>query len=809
MKTIIRTIAIGCILVPQSLDAQIVPDATLPVNSQVNSQCTSCIINGGTVRDGNLFHSFKEFSIPTGGQVIFNNDYNIQNILTRITGNSVSNIDGLIRTGGIANLFLLNPNGIIFGANAKLDIGGAFIATTANSLLFSDGVEFSAINPPANPLLTISVPMGLNLKNPGEITLEGAGHNLKANDPVFSPIQAIPSQAITTRPQGNIAIIGGNINFNGGVLQARGGNIQLSSIRDGIVTLISKAQGYGFEYNQVKEFDNIQLSNRALVDVSGVSAGQIQANSKNLRINNGSLLFAQNFGSQAGGSINVNTTQSVELKGTTGDGNIGSGLRAETLAKGASGNIDIVTGRLILDGGASINTRTYGSGGSGKISINAKESLLVNGFAPINKAASIIISLTVSEGNAGNAIVSAPKISMLNGGSIIAATVGAGSGANLTVNANDIQISGTAGTVQPSTFSASTAASGKAGQITVNTNTLEIQKGGSVSSSSYSSGAAGDITINASEFVRLTGRAEQVNLNSQITSGVTSLTPGLQSLLRQTAIPTGAAGNIIVNTPNLYLANEGRVTVTNTGKGDAGKIKLTADSLLLENQASIAATTASGQGGNIFLQIGDLQIRQNSLISATSKGQGDGGNLSINADTIALLEQGNISANATQGKGGNINITTQALFRSLDSDITASSELGINGNITINTINTDPSQGLVELPQFSTDKGTQIAVNCAAASVNKFAITGRGGLPQNPTDVLTGNTTFIEVINLAPSSNHRDIKVMSQKYLKSFNSQPTEAQGWVVNNKGEVILVAEALNAINQPYNAYASCHSK
>ncbi|KAM3102293.1 filamentous hemagglutinin N-terminal domain-containing protein [Phormidesmis sp. 146-12] len=134
--------------------AQVVPDQTLPVGersvvtdissrSQVSGDLNSQI-NGGAIRETNLFHSFQQFSIPTGGGASFNNPANITNILTRVTGSNVPNIDGLIRANGTANLFLINPNGIVFGANARLELGGSFLASTAEGLKFDNEFKFSA-----------------------------------------------------------------------------------------------------------------------------------------------------------------------------------------------------------------------------------------------------------------------------------------------------------------------------------------------------------------------------------------------------------------------------------------------------------------------------------------------------------------------------------------------------------------------------------------------------------------------------------------------------------------------------------------
>ncbi|MBE9014270.1 filamentous hemagglutinin N-terminal domain-containing protein, partial [Pseudanabaenaceae cyanobacterium LEGE 13415] len=147
--------------------AQIIPDATLPNASSVETQGTRSRIFGGTEAGRNLFHSFSEFSIPVGTSVLFDNASSIQNIFTRVTGNNASTIGGLIQANGTANLFLLNPNGILFGTNAQINIGGSFGASTADRFTFGSQGDYSATNPQAPPLLTISAPIGLGIPRPG------------------------------------------------------------------------------------------------------------------------------------------------------------------------------------------------------------------------------------------------------------------------------------------------------------------------------------------------------------------------------------------------------------------------------------------------------------------------------------------------------------------------------------------------------------------------------------------------------------------------------------------------------------------
>ena len=289
------------IVIPLPSIAQITPDATLPNHSIVTPEGNTSVITGGTKVGSNLFHSFQNFSIHTDGTAYFNNGLDIKNIFSRVTGGAVSNINGLIKTNGTANFFLINPNGLFFGSNARLNTGGSFLATTASSIKFSDGTQFSANNPQNNsPLLTINVPVGLSFSNnSGTITVRGTGSNITKSN--FS-VNTNPGLQVQNGQ--TLALVGGELNIDGGILTALEGQIELGSVSSGTVTVNPNSSGWILSYRNVPLFSNILLSHKALLDVSGISSGSIEAQGKNVILTEGAQFVNTNQGSESSGNIN-------------------------------------------------------------------------------------------------------------------------------------------------------------------------------------------------------------------------------------------------------------------------------------------------------------------------------------------------------------------------------------------------------------------------------------------------------------------------------------------------------------------------
>ncbi|RCJ18628.1 hypothetical protein A6770_32795 [Nostoc minutum NIES-26] len=783
----ITTILIYCSSIFPS-QAQIKPDMTLPNNTKIEIEGNIQNIDGGTQIGSNLFHSFDDFSVINGTTVHFNNSLDVQNIITRVTGGLASNIDGLIKANGSANLFLINPSGISFGENARLNIGGSFFATTANTVQFLGDAKFSATNPQAPPLLANNVPIGLGFgDNPGVIKVQGTDKGIISpnigNSPTVTNSQISGLQVQSGK---TLALLGGDITLEGGILAAEGGKVDLGSVASGVVNLSLISENWTLGYEGISNFKNIQLSKQALVDASGTGSGTVQVHGGNVNLTNGSIMLIQNRGETLSGSLNINASESLVLSGASPDGNISSSLLTEALSTGKGGDLKISTPRLILQDGARVGAVTYTDALGGNVTVEASDSvqLLENRFANPYRRGDIISSLgagTVASGNAGSVELSTNYLLITDGGTIASSTMGTGKGSNITVDANFIDIIGVNSVRSaPSAIAASAFNAGNAGSLFVNTKQLRVTDGGALNSASRATGNAGNVTINA-DLIEVTGEDSNAGA-SHISSSIEASNEIVRKIFGLPSVPTGSGGNLTITTKVLNVNQRGLIDVGNQGVGDAGKLEINASSINLNNQGSIAASTISGEGGNIFLDSQNLQLRQNSTVTASAGNNGNGGNITINAGTLTALESSSITANAFEGRGGNIKINTQGFFISPDSIVAASSERGINGSVEIDAPQTD----FVTAPLPSsavTVPDTNDICTTPKENTSIFSNAGSGGVPQSPNDPLNSPAGWYDERN--PATNKR-----AEETIQLTEAEPAqefvEAQGMKQNADGTI-----------------------
>ncbi|MGL5943468.1 MAG: filamentous hemagglutinin N-terminal domain-containing protein [Waterburya sp.] len=732
--------------------AQISPDQT--VNTQVNTVNNVTEITGGTEANENLFHSFQNFSLETGNTAFFNNNLAIKNIISRVTGVNISNIDGLIRANGNANLILINPNGINFGSNASLDIGGSFLGSTAESVIFADGTVFSAKDTQTNPLLTISVPLGLQVgQNPGKINVTGTGHNLSVADPLFSGIIFGEQSGIRVKPGQTLALVGGEISLNGGTVAAPGGKVELGSVAAGIVNLNFSDNNLSLGYENINSLENIELRSQSLADATGtesIPGGSIQVQGKQVNLNDGSLLLVQNRAGQEGGEINVNAAEAVTISGTNNNGTIRSSLTNETLGIGKGGDIQVTTRQLSVNQGATIVAKTLSpsTATGGNITINVIDKVEVIGSSTINPGVtSSIVAASFGAGNGGDNNITTNFLNAQTGGTIAATAFNTGNGGDIKITAKTIELVGIEPIVfAPSALTASTLGAGNAGNLTIDTATLTLLQGGRVDASTAATGNAGSITINATDFVQVSDKVVNSLNPSLIASSATIFDPTLQQLLQLPPIPSGNAGVVKINTPRLNITEGGLITTRNDGLGNSGSIKIDADSIFLNNESGItseigsapnpfsgnggsfaenlsfnnnsspksAQNSADTQGGGIDITTKELLIQEGANISTDTFTDRAGGNITINA-TENIKIQGFSTANPTKlsfistssfgnGNAGNLNLSTAKLTILDGSRIGAGTfGTGLGGNVNvkatelIEVIGAEPNQSVASL----------------------------------------------------------------------------------------------------------------
>lgn len=694
-------------LLASPTSAEIVPDASLPEPSRVTVDDNRFTIEGGTPAGTNLFHSFWEFSIPTGGEARFNNSADIENILTRVTGQQMSQLDGLLATQGNANLIFLNPNGIVFGENARLDIGGTFLASTGRSLSFADGSQWSTIAD-ETPTLTVSVPVGLQLGDaPGTLV----NRSLAAD--------------ATGEPAGltgvDLALVGGDVRFEGGQMRSPQ-RIQIASLGAG--SRLTWDSTFGLQPPADLGGEVSFLAGATAV------APEIRSSSQNLTLSLGSQLL-----SPGNGRLDFNAGQQIEIRE-------GSGIFSQN-----GSPITLETSQLfVLDGGQIASTTELPSGGD--IRLDAQQITLAGNN---QQAFSTILSQTTGSGDGGAIAIESDRFT-LNGTAVLASlSTGTGRGGDVSVRATEgIQMSGlgfeafnqflgllSSGLAQPGDFSSGVFAvtgDGGGGHVRLETSgDVQIREGAIVLLPVFGSGTGGDLTLEVGGSLDL------------VESGLLNAT-GLGS--------AGSSGQTTIQAERVLLRRGGAIAGLTLGNGNSGNIRILArDSFEAIDSVSNAVVPTGVFSNSLFGtgEAGDITIRTARFIN-------QGGGLVV-SNTGGVLTSGIVDRG---GLGGDVTIEASELVRvvGVSSDGTVTSGPGTTtfgafpaGNLTIIADRVEVGDGaIVSSGTVGTGNGGTLVVRA-----NEMEVFGQSSVNGLPTVVVasSGRADF----NVDATGNGGDLRI--------------------------------------------------
>ncbi|GAB4294413.1 MAG: hypothetical protein Fur0025_31070 [Oscillatoriaceae cyanobacterium] len=811
----------GWLLLPFPAIAQIIPDNTLVGSpSQVLPETINNLpserISGGAVRGSNLFHSFQEFNVNSGRGAYFDNPQGITNIFSRVTGNNASNILGTLGVLGSANLFLINPKGIVFGPEARLDLRGSFFATTADSVVFDNGFEFSASNP-QNPLLTVNIPVGLQFReNPGTIVNQSQvaapsnqlGLNLVL--PIFNNV------GLAVEPGQTLGLIGGDIQLNGGNVTASSGQVILGSVASpGLVSFAPTPFGLSVNYENIQEFGNIQLQN-SLLNTSGPGGGQvdirggdviisgggiyaltlgnidgrgIELNAEKFRAEAGAQISTLALGAGAGGDVNIRATDAVEFIGigledyirlTSDYLNLGTINPFEpqimrvsgTVGSGNAGNIAIESGTVRWENGVLSGSITLGQGNGGNITIRANT---------VEVVGSAISSGTLqgSTGQGGDITVEADRLRVNDGAVVVTLTRGEGASGDITITAAEsVELArNLAGAAAPTLIATNAiTGNGSAGAITIDTGRLIVSDGAGISSSSgigvlsgddslLEGGPGSNLTIRATESVEVGGISDVEVAGRQYISYLAAQTT-----------TSNPGGDIYISAPVVTVRDGGLISAASLRGGQAGNITIDAGTVAVTGTANngelsskIEASVgivdilfnpnATGNAGSVNINANTLTVRDGATVTVQALGTGSAGNLNIAANSINLENLARLDGTTVSGSGANINLQARDILLRRQSRISSDAGDSDGGNITLNgeILLAFPGENSDITANARTARGGRVTLNVAnifgMAAVTREELRTRLGLSNEDFAVLSVNpTTLLETSDIAAIS---------------------------------------------------------
>ncbi len=748
--------------------AQVIPDNTLenegskviPLNPQTSR------IDGGALRGNSLFHSFRNFSIPEGSGVFFANPGNVKTIFSRVTGGTPSEIYGKLGVLGTADLWLLNPSGILFGPKAQLDVKGSFIATTATSLQLPGGAEFSAINPQTPPLLemNVSAPIGLQF--------EGG-----------QPAPIINAGVLKVNPGQNLALAGGTV-VSQGELVAPGGQVAVMAVAGAERTSTLEFSRNG----QLQSESNISpVGNDALPTAAGVQpelavpagwveqagltidlAGKLQLGQTGIAVQAGDAVVRQVEAGTGKLAATGNLTLVDSQLKTTGDLQL---LARDTVRVRDSPDkpfVAAVGGKLLVQGNQGVDIFALNHPQSG---LASKRDMVLRSFHPVSGDAHYWVGgsfrIELPDGSLGSLLsLDDPVIRSLGdvsfdsyvGGSlhILAAgkveipsfvkitgsdavnglieTVTLSDGSSIPINGqNQPTLDIRAGVLSsklgfswpPDIKSSPTSADIKTGTILFTDSGGTFIAGTALLTNQYQPNflLKGNIqisnTLGTSPLAIATGdflEGGSVTIDSR--GGIT-----LSGIIDASPIPlhdgfSGNGGNIVLlANKDIILTPNSRILSSGLLGGDI-TLKTKEDIFATSSRISNSSFTnvANYKGGNVDISAKNFYWTQNSILSNSTFGQGNAGDINITAHDSVLIDRGSmingVVLSGVTGAGGDINITAESLLLTNGSLISADTNgRGDGGDINITTTKLFSVNGRSSISASTTAQGNSGNLN--------------------------------------------------------------------------------------------------
>ena len=665
-----------------------IEDATLGTQPVLTGP-NSVRIDGGTAQGQNLFHSFESFSVAADESVYFFSPAEINHIFSRVTGSDRSTIDGVLGTfGSDADLFFMNPNGIVFGPSASLDVQGSFMATTADAIGLGEDGLFSATVPGSDRLLAIapSAFFFSGLTPSGAIENQSQISRTSSINPTFTTVGL-------QVPNGEaLLLLGGEIIFNSGQLKALGGRIELGAVA-GRGEVGFAAENNALSLPDTIMRDNITLGNGSQIGTIFSDGGDIFAYANNFSASNSTgILAGIGLGlggvDSRGGDIRIDATGIVTVSDSSA---IGGGI----LGTGTGGDINVSAQDIMLVNGSQISTIGVGLGNVGNVTLRADKTIAAFGRNPsgtasgvlasfaslagfsgqgnsgniellaedINLADGAVVSSSVllGIGNSGNIDVAADNLSLNRGSQIATSTFGTGAAGAVTIDVTDravfdgttpdgLSISGVFSTVN-------TGALGAGGDVKLSANSLEVINGAVLNASTSGMGDAGDVVIDVRDRAVFDGATP----NGQSVSGIFStVNAGAQ----------GTGGNVNLFANSLELTNGAVLNASTVSRGDAGDVvidvrdRVVFDGTTLDGQFSSGAfsvvnTGANGNGGNVQLSANSLEVTNGAVVNASTSGVGNAGDIVIDVRDRAVFNGVTPNGQSRSGAFSIVNLGAQ------------------------------------------------------------------------------------------------------------------------------------------------------